>query len=92
MRGLDMEEFGTILDGVRAKIAAACAKVGRDPTDVEIVAVTKTHGAEVVRADASVSGKDFIAELALPDIGVYVLYVCDGDGAPVGNAYVFELT
>ncbi len=44
-----MEEFGTILDGVRAKIAAACAKTGRDPTDVEIVAVTKTHGAEVVR-------------------------------------------
>ena len=44
-----MTEFADILAGVRAKIAAACAKAGRDPSEVEIVAVTKTHGAEVVR-------------------------------------------
>ena len=44
-----METIGTILDGVRANIAAACAKAGRDPAEVEIIAVTKTHGAEVVR-------------------------------------------
>ena len=44
-----MTEFADILASVRAKIAAACAKAGRDPSEVEIVAVTKTHGAEVVR-------------------------------------------
>ena len=44
-----MESIDTILDGVNAKIASACAKVGRDPSEVEIIAVTKTHGADVVR-------------------------------------------
>ena len=44
-----MENFCNILDGVRAKISTACAKAGRDPADVEIIAVTKMHGAEVVR-------------------------------------------
>ena len=44
-----MTEFSEILAGVRAKIAAACAKVGRDPAEVEIIAVTKTHGEDVVR-------------------------------------------
>ena len=44
-----MEDFGSILNGVNAKIAAACSRAGRDPSEVEIVAVTKTHGAEVVR-------------------------------------------
>lgn len=44
-----MEEFSSILNGVNAKIAAACARAGRNPSEVEIVAVTKTHGAEVVR-------------------------------------------
>lgn len=39
----------SILEGVNARISASCAKVGRDPADVEIIAVTKTHGAEVVR-------------------------------------------
>lgn len=44
-----MMEFNEILKGVQAKINAACARAGRDPAEVEIVAVTKTHGAEVVR-------------------------------------------
>ena len=44
-----MEDFGAILKGVQAKIAAACARSGRSPSEVEIVAVTKTHGADVVR-------------------------------------------
>lgn len=37
------------LEAVRARIAAACAKAGRKPEDVEIVGVTKTHGPDVVR-------------------------------------------
>ena len=44
-----MRELSVILDEVKAKIAAACAKVGRDPSEVEIIAVTKTHGEDVVR-------------------------------------------
>ena len=44
-----MEDFNEILKRVQWKINAACASVGRDPKEVEIVAVTKTHGAEVVR-------------------------------------------
>ena len=44
-----MREFSEVLGEVKARIAAACARSGRNPDDVEIVAVTKTHGAEVVR-------------------------------------------
>ena len=44
-----MKELGEILSAVRARIDAACKRAGRDPNEVEIIAVTKTHGAEVVR-------------------------------------------
>lgn len=37
------EEFATRTDAVRAQIAAACARAGRSSTDVELLAVTKTH-------------------------------------------------
>jgi hypothetical protein len=36
------------LDRVRERIAAAAARAGRDPAAVTIVAVTKTHGPDVV--------------------------------------------
>ena len=38
-----MEPLDKILDGVNARISAACAKAGRDPAEVEIIAVTKTN-------------------------------------------------
>ena len=38
-----------ILEDVRARIAEACAKAGRQPDSVEIIGVTKTHGPDVVR-------------------------------------------
>ena len=44
-----MKPFETILEEVKSRIAAACERVGRDPSEVEIIAVTKTHGAEVVK-------------------------------------------
>ena len=44
-----MRSFDEILSEVNARIAAACARSGRSPSDVEIVAVTKTHGEDVVR-------------------------------------------
>lgn len=37
------------LDGVRARIAAACARAGRDPAEVRLVAVTKGHDAAEIR-------------------------------------------
>jgi pyridoxal phosphate enzyme (YggS family) len=37
------EEFARRADAVRAQIAAACARAGRDAREVELLAVTKTH-------------------------------------------------
>ena len=42
---LSYEEFTRRADALRAQIAAACAAAGRDPRDVELLAVTKTHPA-----------------------------------------------
>ncbi len=65
MQQRDLQE---ILTGVRAKIAAACARAGRNPSEVEIVAVTKTHGAEVVdeawRAGLKIVGENKVQEAA----------------------------
>ena len=56
------------LADVRARIAAACASAGRDPRTVELVAVSKTHPADAVRAayDAGqrVFGENYVQELA----------------------------
>ena len=63
-----MKDFAETLAEVRAKIAAACARAGRSPDDVEIVAVTKTHGAEVVeeawRAGLRIVGENKVQEAA----------------------------
>ncbi len=42
---LSYEEFSARADAIRGEIAAACAAVGRDPLEVELLAVTKTHPA-----------------------------------------------
>jgi len=39
----DYEEFRRRVEAVRARIAAACARCGRAPEEVELLAVTKTH-------------------------------------------------
>ena len=63
-----MKEIGEILEEVQAKIVGACVRAGRDPADVEIVAVTKTHGAEVVReaweAGLRIIGENKVQEAA----------------------------
>ena len=63
-----MVELADILNDVNARIADACAKAGRDPRDVEIVAVTKTHGPEVVReaweAGLRIVGENKVQEAA----------------------------
>jgi len=43
-----VQDLSEILAHVRGEIAEACAKSHRDPGEVEIIAVTKTHGPEVV--------------------------------------------
>lgn len=49
------------LAAVRDKIAAACARARRNPSEVRIVGVTKTHPAETVAA-AVAAGVDAIGE------------------------------
>lgn len=44
---------------VRERIAAACARAGRDPSEVRLVAVTKTFPVEVVRAGIEAGLTDF---------------------------------
>ena len=41
--GIDYEEFVSRANSVRAQISAACAASGREPSSVELLAVTKTH-------------------------------------------------
>ncbi|MET0263895.1 MAG: YggS family pyridoxal phosphate-dependent enzyme [Rariglobus sp.] len=40
------DEFKRRADELREQIATACARAGRDPSSVELLAVTKTHPAE----------------------------------------------
>lgn len=44
---------------VRARIAAACAKCGRDPQQIELVAVSKFHAPEAIRAAYAVGQRQF---------------------------------
>ena len=63
-----MRELKDILAEVQANIANACAKARRDPSEVEIIAVTKTHGPEVVRVawenGLSIIGENKVQEAA----------------------------
>jgi pyridoxal phosphate enzyme (YggS family) len=44
---------------VRARVDAACERAGRAPTDVTIIAVSKTHPAAAVREAAAAGATDF---------------------------------
>src|SRR5690606_36585525 len=54
-------------EAVRSRMAAACARAGRDPAAVRLVAVTKTFPVEVVRAGIeaglTVFGENRVQEL-----------------------------
>jgi pyridoxal phosphate enzyme (YggS family) len=62
-----MTTIGERLSGVRARIAAACERAGRDPETVALVAVSKTQDASAVRAayDAGqrTFGENYVQEL-----------------------------
>jgi len=62
------EDIQARVDEVRRRIAAACARAGRDPAEVTLVAVTKTFGPDDVRAAAecglTVFGESKVQEAA----------------------------
>ena len=47
------------LAAVRGRIAQACAAAGRDPAEVTLVAVSKTHSADAIRAAYAAGHRDF---------------------------------
>lgn len=55
----DLATISDRLAEVRARIAAACARAGRDPESVRLIAVTKTFPVEVVRAGVQAGLTDF---------------------------------
>ena len=63
-----MKPIETILEEVKSRIEAACKRAGRDPAEVEVIAVTKTHGAEVVKeawdAGLRIVGENKVQEAA----------------------------
>jgi pyridoxal phosphate enzyme (YggS family) len=54
-----MDSLPASISKVRDRIAAAAQRAGRDPLEITLVAVTKTHLAEVVRAAAEAGLRDF---------------------------------
>jgi len=56
-----MSDLAVALAAVHDRIAAACARAGREPGEVKILAVTKTHSAATVRS-AIAAGVDAIGE------------------------------
>ena len=57
---ISYEEFALRATALRAQIAAACTAAGRDPRDVELLAVTKTHPA---------AAADYAARYGLRGVG-----------------------
>lgn len=55
----DAEAIAAALDTVRRRIARACASVGRDPREVELLAVSKGHPAEALRAAYAAGQRSF---------------------------------
>jgi pyridoxal phosphate enzyme (YggS family) len=61
MAAVDGERLEERIATLRTRIARAAAPVGRDPSEVRIVAVTKTHPVELARA-AVAAGLDDLGE------------------------------
>jgi len=57
---VDLARLGKNLEGVRARIAAACGRAGRDPASVTLVVVTKTIPKELIPR---------LADFGVTDIG-----------------------
>ena len=68
VRGLSAERVRANLDGVRARIAEAAERVGRDPAGIEVCAATKYVAAEevvtLVEAGVTLAGENRAPDLA----------------------------
>jgi pyridoxal phosphate enzyme (YggS family) len=53
------DEIARNLEEVRARIGAAARRAGRDPREITLIAVSKTFGADRVRAAFSAGQRDF---------------------------------
>lgn len=56
---MNREQLAENLAHVRARIAAAAARAGREPHEVTLVAVSKTHAAEAIEAAYALGVRDF---------------------------------
>ncbi|MDR0363336.1 MAG: YggS family pyridoxal phosphate-dependent enzyme [Planctomycetota bacterium] len=54
-----MSKIAANLRTVRERVAAACARAGRNPDDVRVIAVTKTVGADEIRELYELGVRDF---------------------------------
>ena len=54
-----MDTVEKALQGVKSRIAAACASAGRDPRDIVLVAVSKTHPASLIAQAYALGQRDF---------------------------------
>lgn len=70
----------TALATVRARIEAACRACGRDPADVELLAVSKTHPAAAVRA-LFTAGQRCFGENRVQELTAKAAELCD---LPIG--------
>lgn len=64
-----MSEIAARLEQIRERMTAACARAGRDPKSVELVAVSKTKPAELIQeavdAGQSLFGENRVQEVVL---------------------------
>jgi pyridoxal phosphate enzyme (YggS family) len=64
-----MSELAARLEQIRERMTAACARAGRDPKSVELVAVSKTKPAELIQeavdAGQSLFGENRVQEVVL---------------------------
>jgi pyridoxal phosphate enzyme (YggS family) len=56
---LALEHIAENLETVRARVAAAAGRAGRDPAEIALIAVSKTFGADHVRAAWAAGQRDF---------------------------------
>ncbi len=61
-----MSEIAENLGEIRERMAAACGRAGRDPSAVELIAVSKTFPADAVR-EASAAGQKVFGESRLQE-------------------------
>ena len=80
------ENASSLLSNVQTRIAKACAIAGRDPADITLIAVSKTHGADAIlplaEAGQRMFGENRVQEAAakwpalkeqFPDISLHLV-------------------